>query len=119
MNNNNQNLEPDFIEPKFYTVQKNDTLRKISQKLFGTPENYKKIMELNNLTSSTIFPGQILRIPENFGSNIIFYRVKPGDTLWKISEKYLNHGYKYQEIMSTNNLTSDMIYPGQILKIII
>lgn len=45
------------------------------------------------------------------------YTVKKGDTLWAISEKYLGSGTKYKEIMSLNGLTSDLIHPGQTLKI--
>ena len=111
------NIDIDPSEIEFYTVQKGDTLRKIADRYWGDPEYYKKIMELNGLINTMIYPGQILRIPVNNNSNIIFYRVKSGDTLWKISEKFLDHGYKYQDIMRDNKLTTDMIYPGQILRI--
>ena len=115
--NRNSSLEPDFLKSSFYTVEKGDTLRSIAQKIFGDPEQYRKIMELNGLNNYQIFAGQVLRIPENLESNIVIYRVRPRDTLWKISEKFLNHGPRYNEIMYLNGLTSDMIYPGQILKI--
>lgn len=111
------NLEPDFSKMTFYTVEKNDTLRKISEKFFGNPEEYIKIMEINDLKSTNIFPGQILRIPQSIDSNIIFYRVKKGDTLWSISKKFLDYAPRYQEIMFLNGLTNDIIYPGQIIKI--
>ena len=113
------NLEPDFLKSSFYTVEKGDTLRSIAKKIFGDIEQYRRIMELNGLKSSQIFAGQILRIPENLESNIMIYRVKKGDTLWKIAEKFLKYGPRYNEIMSLNGLTSDMIYPGEILKIAI
>lgn len=45
------------------------------------------------------------------------YTVQPGDTLWGIAEKLLGSGYKYQEIMSLNHLTSVIIHPGQKLQI--
>lgn len=45
------------------------------------------------------------------------YTVKKGDTLWAISERYLGSGSKYKEIKDFNNLKSDIIYPGQVLKI--
>ncbi len=120
MNNpHTHNLEPDFNGTTFYTVQSGDTLREISKKVFGDPEQYRKIMELNGLTSPRIFAGQTLRIPENLNSNLVVYRVKQGDNLWNISEKFLGYGPRYNEIMSLNGLTTDMIYPGQILKIAI
>lgn len=111
------NLNHDFNEFSFYTVEKGDTLRGIAQKILGDPEKSRKIMELNGLTQPIIFPGQILRIPENINSNIVIYRVQRGDKLWNIAERFLNYGPRYEEIMSLNGLTNDMIYPGQILKI--
>ncbi len=110
-------LEPDFSEPSFYTVEKNDTLRSIAKKVFGDPEQYKRLMELNGLTRPIIFAGQTLRIPQDINSNIILYRVKQDDTLWKIAERFLGNGPRYEEIMILNGLTTDMVYPGQVVKI--
>ncbi len=45
------------------------------------------------------------------------YIVKKGDTLWKIAEKYLGNGAKYTEIKTLNNLKSDTLKVGQILKL--
>lgn len=114
---NNINLEPDFTQNMFYTVENGDTIQGIAQKILGDSEQYRKIMELNGLTNSRVFAGQILRIPENLSSNVIAYRVRQGDTLWSISERFLGYGPRYNEIMSLNGLTNDMIYPGQILHI--
>lgn len=41
--------------------------------------------------------------------------VNPGDNLWNLSKKYLGDGNQYQQIIKTNNLTSNSIYPGQTL----
>lgn len=49
--------------------------------------------------------------------NYFNYTVKKDDSLWVISEKYLKSGAKYTEIKSLNNLLSDVIYPGQVLKV--
>ena len=46
--------------------------------------------------------------------NTITYIVKPNDSLFKIAEKY---GTTITKIKNLNNLTSDTIYPGAILKI--
>ena len=121
-NNNSSNnakipLNSESYEPMFYTVQKGDTLRSIAKKFFGNPDEYRKIMELSGMSRPIIYPGQTLRIPKLNDPNIILHRVKPGDTLWKLSEKYLGYGPRYDEIMSLNRLTTDMIYAGQILKI--
>lgn len=101
----------------FYTVKKGDTLWDISKKFLGDGSKYKEIIKLNNLQDNTIYPGEILRIPSTQNENIKLYRVQRGDTLWKIAQKYLNDGARYKEIMSLNGMTTDLIYPGQILKI--
>lgn len=43
------------------------------------------------------------------------YTVKKDDTLWGIAEKTLGRGEWYFQIKQANNMTSDMIYPGQVL----
>ncbi len=48
---------------RIYTIKKGDTLWDISKKYLGTGTRYPEIMSLNALKSTTIYPGQILRIP--------------------------------------------------------
>lgn len=45
------------------------------------------------------------------------HTVVKNDTLWGIADKYLGNGTRYPEIKGLNNLKSNIIYPGQILKI--
>lgn len=45
------------------------------------------------------------------------YKVKEGDTLFLIAQKYYDNGDKYTEIMTANNLNSDSIEVGQSLMI--
>jgi nucleoid-associated protein YgaU len=50
----------------------------------------------------------------------VFHTVEKGDTLWKIAEKHLGEGAKYQEIFEANRPMlndPDKIYPGQMLRI--
>lgn len=46
-----------------YTVREGDTLWGISEFFFGTGLRYPEIQAWNGLTSSVIYPGQVLRIP--------------------------------------------------------
>lgn len=117
MNDGASNGESGYSTTNFYTVQKGDTLQSVAQKILGNSEDYKKLMKLNGLTRPVIFAGQILRIPSDENKETFSYRVVPGDTLWKLAERFLGYGPRYNEIMSDNGLTNDMIYPGQILKI--
>lgn len=47
-----------------YTVQPGDNLSSISYKLLGSWLRYRDIKQLNGLTSDTIYPGQMLKIPK-------------------------------------------------------
>jgi len=50
-----------------YTVQKGDTLQKISMKLFGTTKKWKKIFNANQdilKTPDRVRPGMVLKIPD-------------------------------------------------------
>ena len=49
-----------------YTVQKNETLQKISDKLYGTTKKWVKIFELNKDVlkgPNKIYPGQVIKVP--------------------------------------------------------
>jgi len=107
-----------------YTVVPGDTLWTISLKFKTTVDAIKAS---NNLTTNTLSIGQVLTIPTSTtvtpaptptpapapvaGST---YVVAAGDTLWNISVK-LNTSIA--NIKSANNLTSDMLYIGQVLTI--
>ncbi len=48
------------------------------------------------------------------------YRVQPGDSLWKISEKFYGNGNRWQDIFNANKdqiQNPDLIYPDQTLVI--
>lgn len=73
-----QSITPEIAEPaaaaspifEKYTVQKNDTLQKISQKFYGTTKKWTKIYEANKDTMrgpNKIYPGQVLNIPSSPG----------------------------------------------------
>ena len=83
----------------------------IAQKYNTTVDKLKK---LNNLTSNLLSIGQSLKIPTKSENNYIEYTVKKGDNLYSIAR---NYGLTQSELMDYNNLTSNLLSIGQILKI--
>ena len=94
-----------------YIVKSGDTLWKISQQ---TGVSVDRIKQLNNLTGNTIFPGQTLKLTDTASFVFIYHTVEKGDTLWGISRRY---DTTVDNIKKLNNLQSDLIYPGQTLKV--
>lgn len=100
----------------YYTVKDGDTLSEIAS-MYGT--TYQYLAEINGIKDpNIIYAGETLIVPRNSKlSNLRSHIVKSGDTLWEISEIYLNDGSRYRDIMSLNGLKSDVIYPGDVLRI--
>jgi len=57
-------LLEDTGNSKTYIVQKGDSLWGIAQKQLGSGARYPEIMTLNSLSSTAIYPGQVLKIPK-------------------------------------------------------
>lgn len=97
-----------------YTVKKGDTLWGISNQ-YGV--NVSDLARINNVTADTLKVGMVLTIPTNSGNNpdnMFLYTVKKGDSLWAISKVYST---SVEEIKRINNLTSNNLYIGQVLRI--
>lgn len=93
-----------------YTVVKGDTLYSIANKFNMSLNDLKAI---NNLTSNTIYPGQVLSVyPSVTEAQTITYIVKKGDTLYSIARAF---GTTVANIKSANGLQSDNIYQFQSL----
>ncbi|MBL4967804.1 MULTISPECIES: C40 family peptidase [Bacillus] len=109
-----------------YKVQLGDSLWKIANKV---NMSIAELKVLNNLKSDTIYVNQVLKT-KSAGSNsssknnssksnqsasaTTKYTVKSGDSLWKIANKY---NLTVQQIRNSNNLKSDVLYVGQVLKL--
>lgn len=88
-----------------YTVAPGDSLFIIG-KTFGTSTS--TLIQDNHLTSTTIYPGQVLQVPGTI------YSVKSGDSLYLISKRYNISLDLFRKI---NNKWTDYIYPGEKLLI--
>ncbi len=100
-----------------YTVKSGDSLYKIASQHNVTVDQLKKE---NNLSGDMIYVGQTLRIPGKSAQAPVQtnknkrHKVVSGDSLWSLSNKY---GTSVKQIKDWNNLTSDVIYTGQNLRV--
>ena len=95
-----------------YIVQKGDSLWSIANKFNMTVSELKN---LNNLTNNLLSIGQVLKIKDSSNNGKTTYTVQKGDSLWVIANKY---GITTEELKSYNNLTSNLLSIGQVLKIL-
>ena len=117
---NNEIIEecigPDFTIPINntnyinYTVKKGDSLYKIAN-TYNT--SVSDITNLNNLKTNSLSIGQVLKIPQTKSSNQT-YTVKSGDNLYSIARQFKT---TINDIKQKNNLSSNTLKIGQILKI--
>ncbi len=98
-----------------YVVKTGDTLYSIAREIGISVDVLK---EINNLTSDLLSVGQVLLVPVDIvvvppveGNT---YTVKSGDTLYSIALKY---GVSVSDIITANNLTSNVLNVGQLLEI--
>ena len=100
------------METVNYTVRQGNTLFGIAQ-FFGTTVDM--ILKYNNIPDpNQIYVGQELIIPVSTGATSGYpYIVRPGDTLWTISQRF---NTTIDSIKSKNNLDNpNIIYPGSTL----
>jgi murein DD-endopeptidase MepM/ murein hydrolase activator NlpD len=90
-----------------YTVKSGDTVEKIAK---AHQLNIDTVISFNNLRRiNAIKAGMPLLLPNKNG---LMYKVSRGDALTLIARRY---GIPLNSILDNNNLTSDLIHPGQTL----
>ena len=106
-----------------YKVKKGDNLSQIADK-FGV--SIQQVKKWNNISGNNIAAGKTLKIynstaSSSYGdnttknsSNVNYYKIKPGDSIGSIAEKY---GVKVSEIQKWNNISGNKILAGSTLKI--
>lgn len=101
------------VSGDYYVVKPGDTLYSIAIK-YNIP--VEKLKTINNITSNVINIGQKLLIKETTTTPSVAdtYTVKAGDTLYSIAN---NFSIPVDELKSLNNITTNVITIGQILKI--
>lgn len=96
-----------------YTVKPGDSLYKIA-KDHGTTVN--DLARLNGIAfPNDIYAGQSIKIPLQKDMPSKWYVVNAGDTLYYIAQQF---GTTIDALVENNNITDpNLIYPGQILRI--
>jgi nucleoid-associated protein YgaU len=91
---------------------------KVTGKAASQEEKEKVILAVGNVAGVAKVE-EAIETPEP-ATAPVFHTVAKGDTLWKISEKYLGKGARYPEVFEANRpmlSDPDKIYPGQMLRI--
>ncbi|WP_330166187.1 LysM peptidoglycan-binding domain-containing protein [Salinicoccus halitifaciens] len=98
---------------KGHEVQSGDTLSEIAA---ANSTTVSALKAANDLSSDLIFPGQVLQVAEvaeeKAETEAGVYVIQPGDTLFEIAVEF---DLTVKELMDLNNLTSDLIFPGNEL----
>jgi DNA-binding SARP family transcriptional activator/LysM repeat protein len=125
-----------------YSVVEGESLWSIARRLYGDGTQYVMLFRENQGTQMptgaalfdprTIESGSRLEVPlpaPNLWSSEeqVFYRVQPGDSLWRIAESFLGDGFRWIDVWQLNQGQTmadgrqfhdpDLIFPGWVLQI--
>ena len=104
---------PPSMNEQTYIVKSGDSLWSIARD-FGI--SVQELRSANNLSTDLLQIGQVLRIPRTIESEIELeeYIVQRGDSLWTIARQFET---TVNELRRLNNLNSDVLQIGQVLKV--
>lgn len=107
--------DPDqLVTRNWYRVRRGDTLTGIAQ---AHSLSVAALRRANGISGSRIIVGQRLAIPRP-GAPVEVptqpYVVQPGDSLWQIAHR---HGITVAALRRVNQLSSDLLSPGQTLEL--
>ena len=115
----------DYVRTRPYKVQTGDTLSEIAAR---TGASVSELMMLNGMRNSRIVAGRTIRVPstsENISEQLarielgnsygetMRYKVRNGDSLWKIAQRFRTTVTAIRKLNSTSNL----IRPGEYLTV--
>lgn len=115
-----------------YTVEQGDDLKKISEKVYKTPELYTEIVKANNLANPDVLnegmklvilpvdKKKIINTQNSTAATPIAgdsYTVGPGDLLWDIAVRAYGDGSQWTKIANENGITPDTLVPGLVIKL--
>lgn len=113
---------------KYYTVKSGDSVWLVAH---NNGITMNQLIQWNNIKNNFIYPGQKLLVSKtgnttntnqsngttsntSNSNSTKTYKAVSGDSLWGIAQKY---NMSVNQLKQLNNLTSDMIYIGQTLKV--
>jgi N-acetylmuramoyl-L-alanine amidase len=96
-----------------YTVQRGDSLSMLAER-FHVP--MAELRALNKMKTESVQVGQVLKLPKAAKADVGYkeHKIAAGETLSQIAMSY---EVSMETIRATNQLKSDTIRPGQVLKI--
>lgn len=116
-------------ETKTHTVVAGELLGDIALKYYKSSKQWKKIAEANpGLDPKNLKVGQKLVIPGveakpaetaavTAGPGERTYTIKSGDSLYSVAKKELGSASRWKEIEKLNNISSNELHVGQVIKL--
>ena len=104
-----------------YVVKKGDSLWKIAIAQLGDGYKWTEIAQINGLKNQDLLlVGQMLKlgVPEK---ELVDYRIKNGDSLWKIAVAQYGDGFRWTEIWNLNRAlipNPNLIGIGTVLRMV-